>query len=214
MSIQDHSVCPRGQRQSRRIGIKSGLLVCAAIVCLLIQSGAMAQDGIQVHGDWEVVVTNPDGSVAQRRLFSNALVSSGGVLLVGLMAGKVRMPIRTNDSQPAWTINAWGNNIVDSIDCANIHGSFGSSLVTSPRDASADLSDPNSLVLSRTLILESDCIIGESYDIIRVSANFTSEEIETGALYTSEFSSKLLTAAITGILPGQSVLLKVNYSFE
>lgn len=214
MSIQDHSVCPRGQRQSRRIGVKSGLLVCVAIACLLIQSGAMAQDGIQVHGDWEVVVTNPDGSVAQRRLFSNALVSTGGVLLVGLMAGKVRMPIRANDSQPAWNINAWGNNIVDSEECRNIHGSSFSPMVTSPRNASADLSDPYSLVLSRTLILESDCIIGESYSITRVSANYTREEFETGALGTAGFSSKVLDTAITGILPGQSVLLKVNYSFE
>lgn len=214
MSIQDHSVRPGTRRFSRKVYVRLSLLAWLVTGCLLIQPGAMAQDGIQVHGDWEVIVTNPDGSVAQRRLFANALVNTGGILLAKLMAGVSYIPIRGVDNQPEWNINAWGDNIVDSDDCRNIHGTSGSPAAPSPRNASTDHSDPQSLVLSRTLVLESDCIVGESYSITRVSTTYGSREVGTAVVATAPFSSKLLTQAITGILPGQSVLLKVRYTFE
>ncbi len=38
--------------------------------------GGAPQEGIKVHGHWTVEVTNPDGTLAERREFDNALVSS------------------------------------------------------------------------------------------------------------------------------------------
>jgi hypothetical protein len=54
----------------------------------LAQSGA-AQDGIKVHGDWTLTVRNPDGTVAARHEFKNALAISlgGDSLLAQLLSG-------------------------------------------------------------------------------------------------------------------------------
>lgn len=44
-------------------------------------------DGIEVHGDWTIEIKNPDGSLAGRHQFKNALVSSGAQTLAGLLHG-------------------------------------------------------------------------------------------------------------------------------
>src|SRR5205814_7519062 len=47
------------------------------------------REGIKVHGHWTIVVKNPDGTVAQRREFENALVTTGGYLLARILAGRI-----------------------------------------------------------------------------------------------------------------------------
>lgn len=44
------------------------------------------REGIKVHGHWSIVIKNPDGSVASRHEFENALVSSGSDMLAQLLA--------------------------------------------------------------------------------------------------------------------------------
>jgi hypothetical protein len=45
------------------------------------------QEGIKVHGHWSIVIKNPDGSVASRHEFENALAAPGGsALLTQIMA--------------------------------------------------------------------------------------------------------------------------------
>ena len=43
-------------------------------------------EGLQVHGHWRVVVRNPDGSIASRHEFNNALVDEA-VPLRALLGG-------------------------------------------------------------------------------------------------------------------------------
>lgn len=43
------------------------------------------REGIQVHGDWVIEVRNPDGRLAERREFKNALLSQGGSVLSQFM---------------------------------------------------------------------------------------------------------------------------------
>jgi hypothetical protein len=52
-------------------------------------------EGIKVHGHWTIEVTNPDGTLAERREFENALWGSGGTLLASLISRQV-------------TVNTWG----------------------------------------------------------------------------------------------------------
>ena len=57
-------------------------------------------EGIKVHGRWVIEVTNPDGSVAERREFNNALV--GGAHLSALLArtssvGRWAIDLRSSD---------------------------------------------------------------------------------------------------------------------
>jgi hypothetical protein len=44
-------------------------------------------EGIKVHGRWVIDVKNPDGTLAQHRVFENSLQNSGGSVLVGLVGG-------------------------------------------------------------------------------------------------------------------------------
>ncbi len=45
------------------------------------QDGDAKTEGIQVHGDWVLEVRNPDGSLAERREFRNALTAYGASVL-------------------------------------------------------------------------------------------------------------------------------------
>ena len=51
------------------------------------QPGA-ASEGIKVHGDWTIEVRNPDGSLASRHRFQNALTTNGAANLTGLLASQ------------------------------------------------------------------------------------------------------------------------------
>jgi hypothetical protein len=48
-----------------------------------------AQEGINVHGHWKIVVMNPDGSVDSVTEFDNTLHGNGAVSLVKLVTGQV-----------------------------------------------------------------------------------------------------------------------------
>jgi len=74
------------------------------------------QEGIKVHGHWTIEVKNPDGSLAERRDFENALGGNGNYVLTHLLArqssvggwGIVLMAVNhsddafLHDSTPAW----------------------------------------------------------------------------------------------------------------
>jgi len=49
-------------------------------------SGGM-NTGIQIHGHWNIVVRNPDGTVAARRDFENSLTFNGAYLLQNILGG-------------------------------------------------------------------------------------------------------------------------------
>ncbi|MFN7918172.1 MAG: hypothetical protein U0Q55_22700 [Vicinamibacterales bacterium] len=47
-------------------------------------------EGVRVHGHWIIEVRNANGTVAERREFENALMTSGAMTLGGIMAGQTR----------------------------------------------------------------------------------------------------------------------------
>jgi len=51
-------------------------------------AGAVTQ-GIEVHGDWTIEVFNPDGTLADQRVFTNELEENGAKLLSGILAGNI-----------------------------------------------------------------------------------------------------------------------------
>ena len=52
-----------------------------------VKSDGSLNQGIKVHGHWEINVKNPDGKLVEHRDFENSLVSSAPLFLVGLMSG-------------------------------------------------------------------------------------------------------------------------------
>jgi hypothetical protein len=45
------------------------------------------QEGIKVHGDWTLTIKNPDGTIASRHEFKNALVFGGAMTMARLLYG-------------------------------------------------------------------------------------------------------------------------------
>ena len=49
-------------------------------------------EGIKVHGDWTIEIRNPDGTVASRHVFKNALVPGGGDTALARLLGRTLAP--------------------------------------------------------------------------------------------------------------------------
>jgi hypothetical protein len=69
----------------------SAFIGCQAKPMVVSESGS-GSEGIKVHGDWTVEVTNPDGSLETRREFSNAWV--GHVPLAAWLSEDVKVDAR------------------------------------------------------------------------------------------------------------------------
>ena len=54
---------------------------------LVLNRAPAASDGIKVHGDWTVTVTNPDGTVDSALEFNNDLNRFAGSALTAILAG-------------------------------------------------------------------------------------------------------------------------------
>jgi len=52
-----------------------------------VQATKPGDEGIKMHGRWEITVKNPDGTVAEHRDFENAIQGGGAAYLIALMAG-------------------------------------------------------------------------------------------------------------------------------
>lgn len=73
--------------------IRTAIAACTLVVGIASTCFAQAaappagpDEAIKVHGDWVIVVKNPDGTVAARHEFQNALVPNGATLLTQLLA--------------------------------------------------------------------------------------------------------------------------------
>ena len=53
----------------------------------LVTDGDGTSEGIQVHGDWTIEVSDPDGNLVERREFKNALTNEGAYFVVDLLQG-------------------------------------------------------------------------------------------------------------------------------
>jgi hypothetical protein len=80
----------------------SGQLVLLALLSLLMVGFAIAKEpnneGIKVHGEWLITVTNPDGAIVQERVVHNALETGGAAMLVGLLTGSRTMRLNPDDT--------------------------------------------------------------------------------------------------------------------
>ena len=59
------------------------------LAAALVTDGNGMSEGIQVHGDWSIEVSDPDGTLVEKREFKNALAFPQGTdLLLWLLAGE------------------------------------------------------------------------------------------------------------------------------
>jgi len=199
---------------------KSSIAMMLIATITLLSTSFVTADGkngtnIKIHGDWEITVYNADGSVAQERSFANGLVDTGANLMAGLLSGKMLLNYNLV-SKPAWDI-AVVKNGVDKAACTRYDEAIDKDpRLSGTRHADVEDGPDGEFTLTRTMVIGSECIIGESYNITGVHTLVAQKPglDSPDELGYAWFSSKTLDAPITGILPEQSVTLKVRYSFQ
>ncbi len=211
-----------GRTSGRLCRLLSGLLAAATTTTALANGGP---EGIAVHGDWEVLVVDPDGTVVQEHRFRNDLTGDGAAFLVGLLTGAAAIYEGPPRNEPAWGIQFSGSGFDDnpSTQCDYLT-SIGAppSYFVGPGNASVSLEfpgDPRSnsaFTLSTTIALPAECLDdpGGQYSIDRVLtyADVVAEFSPSVDAYL--FSQKSLDTPVTGIFAEQQVILRVTYSFE
>ncbi len=177
-----------------------------------IESTGAQSQGIQIHGDWTITVSDSDGREVSSRSFRNALLTSGAFLLTRLLSQSLEFD-RTESS---WHILVSTTGTIDNAECNVQLGvpfaenpQFGSATQASVSDESTTFS------LERDLKLPATCIGGASYRISEVwsAAQFA---VKSGSLLIGvgyPFTKKTLDTPID-VLPGQVVSLSVTFSFS
>ena len=184
------------------------LLIASLILTSPALSSGVSGEGIKVHGDWVIIVTNPDGSIAQERAIQNALHSGGKEQLIGLLAGERKLAFWGDDT-PFWSLLVDTTGVVENLSCPD------SVISTKVKAAVSNVSVVN-FTLVRSFSLPSDCITNTSYAIDAVKSRLVTTTFSGPVIttYSSVFSEKILSSPIAGILPDQVVTLKVTFSFE
>ena len=151
-------------------------------------------DGIKVHGRWTIEVRNPNGSVAGRHEFNNALIFSGGQILARLLQG--------NSPRGLWMVH------------------FGFPPSTPCPPANCRLQEPGIPFDSDGAL--SVAIVGNLDNEVKLTGSLTA--IANGVIDTvtvsqylnpniTVFSQKALTTPIQ-VVAGQSIAVTVVYSFS
>lgn len=176
------------------------------------QEHGTPQEGIKVHGDWTLVVRNPDGSVAARHEFKNALAThlGGDRLLAELIGGTAVVG--------QWTVALFTTPIAA---CNTNNAPCQITESASPNAAnSRDLTrtvpttgpDARKLVLRGSVRIPSDATIGTvQTDLTNCGANVTPTACvsATGV----GFSQRVLTGGVP-VVAGQLVEVTVVISFS
>ncbi len=175
-----------------------------------VASDSGFDEGIQVHGDWVIEVRNPDGSVAERREFQNALTSPASHYLDLVMA-------RTA------SVGEWGVTLVGTPDSCGAGGNCFISeaggthnwgIAADTQFATLVLSaeqNPNEFVLQGNFDAPIDTSISEVHTLacIRIPPSLNPAECNN----TSTFTFKQLQSPVN-VITGQQVLVTVRISFS
>ena len=158
-------------------------------------------EGIKVHGDWEVKVTDPETGVEEVYAFRNELVN--GVVLVSLLTGADLKGFGGNSgyyNPDNWVISAFNN--------ANLM------CRTLDTPATRDLSNLDSLGNSLSVLFSGVCTVPDGMsEFINVSAMAQYTKHDTGNEMQVAFTQKKLAAPIS-VQPGQIIAFNVSISFD
>jgi hypothetical protein len=215
-------------------GIAQQAPVSAAPVAVAAESPNPAKpgsEGIKVHGHWVIDVKNPDGTLAQHRVFENSLKDSG-YSLVGLLGGNYV----TGDFVVSLT-PLTGSGICPSNDCVMVQSLTGLAAggICSTANCVVGLTktvNANQGTTPYALILAGQLTASQTGSIGNVSVSLgycgglnapdttitpavcaTSSDFGPSVLGTDNFTGTNITP-ITNISPGQIVQVSVTISFS
>jgi hypothetical protein len=203
-------------RTARTLAVAMALTMAAAAALSAgrPQEPQGSSDGIKVHGDWTIELTNPDGTSGGRYQFKNALQESGGQVLAHLLGATLGSPTTARGS---WIVELGTNS-------AAPHGVSGG-----PCDGPA----PCILVEQDTLphdalitVTSTQVLPGHAADAIRLNGSVVAtQNADIGFVLTRQyipgftavtgqvFSLKALASPIH-VVVGQTVAVTVVISFS
>jgi hypothetical protein len=158
-------------------------------------------DGIRVHGDWTIQIRNPDGSLASRYEFTNALVPGQGDLLLARLLGRTS------------TAFTWRVDIGD----GTVAGGPCLPPTTPPLALPCFVGEPALTVTVTpwgTVELSGSVTADRTASVARVTTTVTA--LATGEDHFAEvlsFSQKQLPSSIP-VIQGQIIQVKVVFSFS
>ena len=158
------------------------------------------REGIKVHGHWSIVIKNPDGSVASRHEFENALTATGATSLVRTLA-------HANTSVLGWSIIL---TVTNNPGCCQIAESTLPVLPAMPQTVT-NLTVSTS-TLNDQLILQGSIQIPAAGSISSVTSGLALG-IGAGVGAPQDFSQKMLGQGIT-VQSNQIVQVSVTFTFS
>ena len=157
-------------------------------------------EGIKIHGDWEVKVTDPETGVEELYAFRNELVN--GVVLGSLLTGADVKGFSGNSGyyEPdKWVISAFKGNL---------------KCQTLDTPATRDLSNLDTLGNSLSVLFSGVCTVPDGMsEFSNVSAMAGYTYHDTGQPLKMAFTQKKLAAPIS-VQPGQMIAFNVSISFD
>lgn len=175
------------------------------------------QEGIKVHGRWTIEVRNPDGSLAERREFENALTLSGAdrlasVLARALSVGGWKITLSGTNSP---FVDEGGNPIYAEIVEPSYAGTFNSCFKTLTVTKPASGPDQNKLLLSGTATAQRNGTI----ELVLTRWELLSPTSPPSSNYSGasggDFTGTTLTGAnIITLVNGQQLTITVAISFS
>ena len=172
-------------------------------------------DGIKVHGDWTVTVTNPDGTVDAVHEFENELQSGGEEGLVQLLSGEKTVVTGLSTIYPqGWRLyfQSWSG----AIECDEGHYSAGLTLLTPDviTEIDGDKSSLSVVATCTTSMLHdgtADLNEVEMIELYRVGTMVLLSDTSNSA--STFFSSHVLNPYIN-VQKNQRLGLTVRFTFD
>jgi len=182
----------------------SAFVGCQSKPMVVSESGS-GSEGIKVHGDWTVEVTNPDGSLATKKQFSNSITTEGFGVLAALMTHD--QPI-TDRRIHLWFASTEIGSIIFCND--DIDDPYITSFRQSPRAVSVISADQKGSIWSTgcTVSVEND---SKTAWIFQIDGRLTLEDGDSTPKWMP--FSKKLTEQID-VVDGQFISATVVYSFN
>lgn len=178
------------------------------------------QEGIQVHGHWTIEVRNPDGTLAERREFENALLSTGAGALTKLMARQnslggwiIRLSAVSDSSSPFTRMgtpimDGW---LIESSFSTQTNEEYYKNLTVTRPDTGPDA---NKLVLNGTATAQRDGAvhtIGTSFSLLSATIPPRSDYDIMNPF--TQFTSTTLVTDVN-VTTGQQISVTVAISFS
>ncbi|MBC8273346.1 MAG: hypothetical protein H8E40_00025 [Chloroflexi bacterium] len=203
-----------GKRYHKWLGALAVIVLLAGVVAAgsaawPIESGGGTQEGIKVHGHWTIEVSDPDGTLVERREFDNAFVDSG--ILARLLARQRTVAFWRIKLIPDTPLEYYAVDILEATDGAQGTYVFKTLTVESINTGG----NAGTIILSGTATAPHDDKITMVYTNLCtvLSHNAPSAPQFTGVLYESGFTESALSPGVD-VTEGQQVAVTVVISFS